>query len=186
MALRGAVAAGTATVLLLGGFGAFALWSDSQSAAVTQKITTGSLLLDQISGDVIWKLENPQVDGPGPVVIDPVAFRASPGDILSYTVNVTGEVKGSDLVAKLEVDPTQATLRPGISASDVDISVVGVDGEAIQILGTEAGTAIDELVTVRVEFTSAMTGGMNLTDAVDVSGMDLRLQQVATAVTTTP
>lgn len=177
-ALRGALAAGTATALLLGGFGAFALWNDSQDAGATGAIATGLLELDPIAESVQWQLDNPQGGGAAVTIADLTTFRASPGDVLSYNVPVTGTVTGSDITAELTVDFDQIGIDPAVD-SDVTITVAGADGQLIEIVGTAAGTAIDEIVSVRVEFAESMTGGMNLPAAVDVDGMDLVLQQLA-------
>lgn len=175
-AMRGAVAAGAATAVLLGGFGAFALWSDSQNAGAAGQIQTGQLSLDPITGPVIWQLDNPQ-DGGDAIQIDLATFSASPGDVISYEVPVSGSVTGTDITAMLRVDMRDVVLDPSLQDSDVTVSVIADGGRQLTIVGTEAGTSFTEPVTVRVEFASTMEGSMSLPAAVDIDGLELVLEQ---------
>lgn len=175
-ALRGAVAAGAATAILLGGFGAFALWSESQNAGAAGTIQTGQLALDPIAGPVQWMLENPQDGGPA-VPVDLATFMASPGDSISYEILVNASVTGTNITADLDVDLDRVVLDPTLAPSDVIISVVGAQGDPIEIVGTPEGASFSEPVTVRVEFDDEMVGAMNLPKAVDVDGLELVLQQ---------
>lgn len=174
-ALRGALAASAATVVLLGGFGAFALWSETQNGGAAGNIQTGHLALDPISGPISWQLENPQGGGAA-VPIDLATYLASPGDIISYTVPVTGEVSGTDITAELNADLSGVVVDPEL-ASDVAISVSGANGDPITVVGTEGGNTFTHDATVRVEFADDMTGGMSLPQAVALDGLNLVLQQ---------
>ncbi|MEV7961700.1 alternate-type signal peptide domain-containing protein [Oerskovia paurometabola] len=101
MALRGAVVAGTATAMLMGGFGAFALWSDSQAGGASGSIQTGQLALDPVDGQAQWYLEDPQGGSAQP--IDLATYLASPSDVVFYTTSVSGVVQGTDITAELTV-----------------------------------------------------------------------------------
>jgi len=175
--VRGAVATGVASALMLGGFGVFALWSDSQNAGATGQVQTGSLSLDPISGPVVWQLENPQGGG-GPVAIDLATYKASPGDVISYTVEAAGTVTGTDITAELRVDLDEVQLDAALSEEDVIITVLGAGGEPLEVVGSATGTTFSQPVTVSIEFSSAMTGGMDLPAAVSVDGLSLVLQQL--------
>jgi len=175
-ALKGAVAAGAATAILLGGFGAFALWSDTQNAGAAGQIQTGVLKLDPITAPVQWQLDNPQSGAPAP--IDLSTFKASPGDVISYTVTATGTVTGTDITASLDVDLGDVQLDPALESGDVTITATGAGGAPIEIVGTDAGNQFSQEVTVTIAFDEAMTGGMNLPAAVDMDGLVLRLQQL--------
>lgn len=178
--VRGAVAAGAATAVLLGGFGAFALWSDSANAGATGAVETGYLELDPISATPDWYLANPGGVA-SPVAIDLSTFRASPGDVIYYDVPVSGTVKGSDLTAELQVDPTSVAAAfpaTGIDASKVDVTVGSTAGAPVQIVGTSAGTAFTETVRVQIDFTEDLEDGMALSPAVSLTGLELTLQQI--------
>lgn len=176
-ALRGTIVAGTATALLMGGFGAFALWSDSQFGGATGSIQTGQLALNPVSAVPQWYLDNPQ-EGQRRA-IDLATFLASPGDVLTYTVPVAGTVKGSDITAELTVDLDSINFNDALTGDDeVKVTAEGADGQPIVITGTDTGAgAFNQDVTVRVEFPTTMTGGMSLTDAVNLTGFNLLLQQ---------
>lgn len=175
-ALRGAVAAGAATAVLLGGFGAFALWSESQDAGASGQIQTGQLSLDPIIGPVTWVLDNPQSGEPA-YPINLTTFKASPGDSISYEVTASGSVTGTDITALLDVNLDAVVLDPALESSDVTVSVESATDGPLVVVGTEAGATFSEPVTVRVEFDQAMEGAMDLSAAVDIDGLELILQQ---------
>jgi alternate signal-mediated exported protein len=177
MALRGAVVAGTATALLMGGFGAFALWSDTQAGGASGSIQTGQLVLDPVTDQAQWYLEDP-LGGPAQP-IELATYLASPGDVVFYTVPVTGVVQGTDITAELTVDLDSIDIDSSLVGPDaVEITAEGADGSPIVITGTDTGDgAFTQPVTVRVVFPSTMTGGMDLSNAVDVKGLNLVLQQ---------
>lgn len=177
MALRGAVVAGTATAMLMGGFGAFALWSDSQAGGASGSIQTGQLALDPVDGQAQWYLEDPQ-GGPAQP-IDLATYLASPSDVVFYTTSVSGVVQGTDITAELTVDLNSIDLDSSLVGPDaVEITTEGASGEPIVITGTDTGDGtFEQSVTVRVAFPSTMTGGMNLSNAVDINGLNLVLQQ---------
>jgi alternate signal-mediated exported protein len=102
--IKGSVAGATGIVLLMGGFGTYALWSDSADMNGS-KITSG--VLDIKAGDVTW-------DGNGDWEQGDLVV---PGDVVTRTQEFT--VKGTGKNLKGDV-----TFTPG---SEVDASELKVD-----------------------------------------------------------
>ncbi len=85
---KGAIAAGAATVLLLGGLGTFALWNDSQSIDAGS-VATGQLALDTDDMTGQWYRYVDGEDDPTYYVeeespIDEATFKVVPGDELIF------------------------------------------------------------------------------------------------------
>jgi alternate signal-mediated exported protein len=193
LALRGAIAAATATAVLLGGFGAFALWNDRMPAGLDDDIATGRLFIDSVApasddgwffgdgGDGVVKANDP---------VDLKTFKASPGDRVYWlgTVNVVAE--GSDMRAKLTVDPTSILTDPELE-DHVD-AVVTIDGAAdATIVGSESDEPTSHSVKVTVTFrdtlgaadgpdagTDAGDDGQGIVDAVQLQDLAFELTQI--------
>jgi alternate signal-mediated exported protein len=118
-AMKGAIAAGAAGILLLGGVGTFALWQDEQNIDAGT-ISTGKLSMTAAPGT--WKdSETGSEFGTN----DISAFDIVPGDSLTYTTTVTVKAEGENLKAQL-IAPTaiQATVtRAGVPALEENIDV---------------------------------------------------------------
>lgn len=208
---RGALAAGAATTVLLGGFGAFAMWSDSADMSGAGGVTTGSLGLTAANqGQGAWLLLNPEsapadVDTDGDQTADALeitdieAFRAAPGDVLQYTVPVSGHVFGSDITADFGVDPqsvgfsSDAALDASNVTVVVDTSAVTLDGAPMTSTtfhGTDTpkdagdaddladGVDIGGELKVRLTFEEAgLTGATGQDGAVDLAALQVTLDQ---------
>lgn len=102
---KGALAAAAAGVLLLGGAGTLAYWTDSDTATGTD-ITTGHLSVDasDCAGTTGWELD-------GNVAFDPSTDFLVPGDTLTKDCNVVVDVAGTHLtqVDVLATTPTSQT-----------------------------------------------------------------------------
>lgn len=162
------VAAG---VLLLAGYGTYALWSDSET------LDGGSLS----SGELAFAGTDPGVwrdasaGTPGTVIADITAFQIVPGDVLTYTLTRTVEASGDNLVATLAADPATVTGDPELLA-DVDITTaVTVDGAATTAI-TEANDGQEVVATVSFAFDEASTNETQL-QALDLSSLELTLTQ---------
>ncbi|GAA4099470.1 alternate-type signal peptide domain-containing protein [Nocardioides kongjuensis] len=103
---KGALAAGTAAVLLMGGAGTLAYWTDSDTVTGSS-ITSGHLSLDASAcqGTTGWLLEG--------APFDPSTGTLIPGDTLSKTCNAVVNVKGTHFT---QVD-IQATAPNGPAAA---------------------------------------------------------------------
>ncbi|MEV0948902.1 alternate-type signal peptide domain-containing protein, partial [Rhodococcus sp. NPDC049939] len=96
--MKGAIAAGAATVLLAGGAGSMAAWNSATSVG-GGAIGAGALALTQTVAPN-WS------DQHGPITV--TDFRAVPGDVLTYSASFEVTARGTNLRASLAVD--EATL----------------------------------------------------------------------------
>ncbi|MCZ9635356.1 alternate-type signal peptide domain-containing protein [Rhodococcus sp. BH5] len=171
---RAGLAIAVATALLLGGFGAFSLWSDSQTGSAGGNINTGILDITEISNEQwIYKDDTDGNDGgtvPG-TPIDISTFKVSPGDILEYQATVSVTVVGSDMKAELVVDDASYTIATPLADY---VTVVTSGGAAIATTG-------DYPVTVTVTFSDTIPNqvGQDLSNAVSLEDMTFRLNQLA-------
>lgn len=177
---QGALAAGVATAVLLGGFGAFSLWNDSLGAGVSDNIATGKLTLDNVSTGA-WTIT--KTDGVLPVnsTINPATFKASPGDVLQYATDVKLTAHASDMLAQLVIDPTTFSIDPAL-ASGVTVQLAGPNGATGTIPVDARITGQQDIpVTVTVTFSDSITGktGQDLASAVSLTGLNFKLEQIA-------
>lgn len=178
---QSAVAAGVATAVLLGGFGAFSLWNDSIAAGTTDDIQTGTLAFDGVTPGGWTIVETDGVLTPG-TAIDPATFKASPGDVIRYTADVAVTAEGSDMLAELVVDPTTYTIASAL-ASYVTVELSNGVG-ATDAIPVHAAAGSQEIpVSVTVSFSDQISGvtGQNLDSAVALDGLNFKLNQVAGA-----
>jgi alternate signal-mediated exported protein len=182
----------------MGGFGAFALWTDSATLASSGTIASGQLDLTVASEDGKWYLENPQTNnaGTGPVEIANLAtYKISPGDQLSFKGNTyTGYVKGSDIQAQLEIAGTTGDAITNAALNglvDVEYKIGNSAATAAPVLqGTIAkpeaylsGGNSNDAVAVSVYLTFKDTADAANTQALDkaidfTGGLDLVLKQI--------
>lgn len=179
-ATKGAIAAGAAGILLLGGAGTFALWEDS-NAIDPASISTGELTLGVAAGE--WK----DVTVPlTPVPIDDIAaFDIVPGDTITYTADVTVKAEGNNLQGELKIDEdsTFAATVGGTAVSYAHASVISnaddvdgliVDGDGRITFSTAATYVITVTVTVVFDNVNELMGQNT---AIDLSTIELKLEQ---------
>lgn len=152
-----ALAAGAVGLLLLGGgAGTFALWSDEESIDAGD-ITDGELAL--AVGEGTWSL------GGDPV--DIATFRMVPGDTLSYQATVTPTIVGDTLSATLT-----STVPGGGEFWTIEANLPD---------GTTALTEADSGVAVPVEIDVTLpidSGNDSQTEVLDLEALTLSLEQV--------
>ncbi|QDP94518.1 alternate-type signal peptide domain-containing protein [Microlunatus elymi] len=145
---KGAIAASAAVVLLAGGAGSLAYWTDSASVD-GGTINSGHLRLvtdDTNTGCTDWTLDggDPYVAGTTEVV---------PGDVLTKTCAFTLEAAGDHLEGTVEASAANVT-GDLAAALDVNVSGLTLNGEAASTF-TEANDGqalgVDVSVTVRPE-----------------------------------
>ncbi|NDO89930.1 alternate-type signal peptide domain-containing protein [Cellulosimicrobium composti] len=110
---KGALAIGAGALLLLGGAGTYALWSDSQAVAEAGDITSGDL--DLAMGTPVWTLN-------GTPVADVTAVRIVPGDVLALTQPVTVTAIGDTLQSTLSVAGTDALTGDAALLDALDVT----------------------------------------------------------------
>ena len=119
---KGALAMGAAAVLLLGGTGTLAFWSDSATVN-GGSVTSGSLALDAVGCDATWVYDNGASAG------DTVG-EVVPGDAIAKSCTFTIDAEGDHLEATPTV-PATVTYTTSGSAPTLDLSVAAtydVDG----------------------------------------------------------
>ena len=171
--VKGGLALAAALVLLLAGYGTYALWSDTETLN-GGTVTAGELALEGTAPGVWRDASN---GAPGTVIADIGAFRIVPGDVLTYTLTRTVQAEGDNLVATLVADPSSVTGRTALLA-DVDINTsITVDGTATSAI-TEANDGQDVVTTVTFDFDEASTNATQL-QSLNLSNLQLTLTQNA-------
>ncbi|MFC9515182.1 alternate-type signal peptide domain-containing protein [Nocardiaceae bacterium NPDC056970] len=166
---KGAIAAGAAAALLAGGAGSFALWSaDAELGGGT--INSGTMTLTT-KGTPSWTVN-------GQAVGNWSAFKAVPGDVLTYNAEVTIGATGNNLKADLTVDDAafsgDEALIDALGTPDVSAKLGGVD--VPEITSAHNGQDID----VAVSFTFDKPVGVDnttQTKAATLDAMTLTLKQ---------
>lgn len=109
---KGALAVGAGAILLLGGAGSFALWSD-EAPVGGDAIQTGDLQLDCGSAGA-WTDVSP--DGiVGGTAVDPATDLMVPGDWWKFANTCTVVVTGKNMRAEISVDTDSV---PGSTITD--------------------------------------------------------------------
>ena len=164
--VKGAIAAGAATVLLLGGAGTFALWNQTATVASTT-ISSGTLTLAASTGT--WNT-NPT--------------KWVPGDSFTYSTNLTVVAIGDNLNSKLVVTPGSLGTGALASALTVTMAVTPTSGLTVNPLNaneftvaTKASGSYTVPVVVTVTFPSTVSGTTAQADTVTLSGISFSLNQ---------
>ncbi|WP_107767205.1 alternate-type signal peptide domain-containing protein [Nocardioides terrigena] len=107
---KGAFAASAAAVLLLGGAGSLAYWSDAETIKGGD-VTAGSLSLDAPTCDASWKYAAGKA-GAGNTVA-----RFVPGDVITKNCTFTVRGSGDNLTANLATPATYAVTGTNVTAT---------------------------------------------------------------------
>ena len=177
-ATKGAIAAGAAAVLLLGGLGSYALWQDDRTIAGGE-INSGELQFVSNAAGAWTETTSGTLIGP-----DPSGFLIVPGDILTYSSSYTIESAGQNIRATLTADFDEVFVD-GTSdlagALDPVVTVTGAGGAVtsgqIVPLTLTAGSQVVN-VTVQLTFDQATTDLIAQNESVDLNAMTLTLDQV--------
>lgn len=195
---KATIAGAAGVALLLGGAGTFATWNSSANIG-GGSIVAGSLVVGTpATGSwsvVHLNTGSTSVYGTS-AATTLAAYKASPGDKLTYTTTVPITVSGTNLVATLALAPGAiAPTGAGSAASTalagfltlntvVAMSGTGITGTApsYAINGGLAGTnnaTVTATVTATITFSSgaASTENTAMLGSVDLSGMALSLVQ---------
>jgi alternate signal-mediated exported protein len=174
-ATKGAIAAGAAGILLLGGAGTFAVWSDTGSIDPAS-ISTGVLRLGLGTGT--WYDATPGTTG---TIGNITNFDIVPGDTITYTVPVTITAEGDNLHGKFTIDKTTFEAAAATAAPYLDVTVASNAGSV-------SGLAVNGTTGV-ITFTTAATYIVNVTVTVvfenvdGVVGQDADIDLAALALT---
>lgn len=168
-----AVVAGVGGVLLLtGGGGTFAGWSDTASLGNDTTITSGTLALEPHGG--AW------TDDDGDVVPD--GYVVVPGDTVTYTEEITIRATGDHLAATLTTNLDAPTVSgdPQLAQALRTSAVFIVDGvryESLEVPITSDDNGTTLSVELSVRFDAAGTIAQD--QRVDLSALDVVLTQDA-------
>jgi alternate signal-mediated exported protein len=110
---KGAFAASAAAVLLLGGAGSLAYWSDAETIS-GGSVTAGNLSLDTPSCTTGWKYAAGKA-GAGTTVT-----KIVPGDVITKTCTFVVKGAGDNLSATLTA-PQTTTAADSVAKADVDV-----------------------------------------------------------------
>ncbi|MDQ0677546.1 alternate signal-mediated exported protein [Arthrobacter pascens] len=180
-AIKGAIAAGAAGILLLGGAGTFAVWSDTATVDAGM-VSTGQLSLSVAAGSWAEATHGP--------IADIGTFQIIPGDSLTYNTTVTVKAEGENLHAELTVPtvlvaPVTNDLGATVAEQDLAVAMV-IDSESVDGIEVEgnsvsfdAATTYTIPVTITVDFTDvAVNIDQNLNIDLE-SALTFSLEQTA-------
>lgn len=169
-ALKGALAAGGASVLLLGGAGTLAFWTDAEDVGGTQ-ITSGNLTLSAPDCSTAAGAHDWELDGGVPFV--PGTHDLVPGDSISKVCDMELTVTGTHVGATLAASPAVFTDATSTLDASLTSSAVFRVNNAAYVPITAAGTyAVRATLTVTLASTvdtlTSQDGDVDL-DAITVT-----------------
>ena len=178
---KGALAATTAGVLLLGGAGSLAFWSGSITIGGST-ISSGHISLDDTTaGDCAgadWILDNGEATAGA--VFDPATSTLVPGDSITKTCTFDVTAAGDHLRATLAATGGEdsAPAAGGDLAPDVDTTAVFTVGgvPATSITGDNDGDELEAKITLSFPY-GAATDNPSQDDSLDLSAYTVALTQ---------
>lgn len=166
---KGAVAAAGAAVVLLGGAGTLAYWSDSETVS-GGAINTGHLSLDNPTCAANWVLDAKESAADAPYV--PGTTKLVPGDVITKTCTYVLNLKGEHLRATVAAS-TPAAAPAHLTVEKPAVTLAGTPVTEV----TEADDAKTIAVDLKVTFNSASENTtQDLTHSLD--NITLSLSQV--------
>ena len=141
------VAAALGALLLLGGTGSLAFWSDTETSA-TQQIQSGTLDLGSSSQITTASATIKQCTTPT-TCSAPVAYAGGflvPGDVVTATMNVPVTLVGQNLKAQLAVSPSKAAT--GGSTVPADVALASAMTITVKSINSPTGAATPSTVTL--------------------------------------
>ncbi|GAA4262663.1 alternate-type signal peptide domain-containing protein [Dietzia aurantiaca] len=167
---KGAIALGAAALLLAGGAGTYAAWSDEATLGGGQ-VSSGHLrITETTAGTWTW------ADGSTFV---PSTDRIVPGDVVEYTATYTLAVEGNNLVASLTPN-LGGVGETGLGqyltvAAESDTEGITLDN----ITEANDGDTVEVTTTITFDADTTSEASMNATATLD--GSTITLQQTAPA-----
>ena len=174
--VKGSVVGASGVALLLGGFGTYALWSDSDTVA---GVTVTSGELDIAAGTVAWT--DNSVVGPNTWVAGDLIV---PGDTLKMTQVFTVRATGKNMKGTLSFTPGTTSLTPFGSNLTIVPVVTASAGLTVVTAGSAwkfdapLGTPATVTAVVTYTFSSATTAQQAQAAAASISASTFNLAQV--------
>lgn len=157
---KGAIAAGTAAVLLLGGASTLAYWGDGAPIGGTD-ISTGELSLSDTTSTG-WVYAQGNTNEAKPVT------KIVPGDKIAQQHTFTITAAGDNLAAELDApESVEAVITSGGTPTTLELPVTvtyTIDGEAAPAEITEANNGDEVTATVTVDFPFGDVAAINAND----------------------
>jgi alternate signal-mediated exported protein len=193
--VKGSIAAAVGVAVLMGGAGTFAYWNSSVGLT-NQTVSAGNLAVsDATPADGVWTVQK-NGTGTATTVASITAFRASPGDKLTYTKSVQITASGDTLSANLALGAGSITPATSTNAADTALStylqktatiaaagtgITTANGVTTVTPGTAGIAARTVVVTVVLDFPKSATAGAEnatKTGAVNLAGLTVDLNQI--------
>ncbi|PTR28717.1 alternate signal-mediated exported protein [Rhodococcus sp. OK519] len=169
---KGAIAAGAAALILAGGAGTFATWSDTKDLT-GGSVTSGHLAFSGTATGDWYKGTDTSIVANK--IADIATFRIVPGQTLTYKATADFLAEGTNLNAKLELVGGNTTDGIGFDWEDTVFAATGVDSGSGVI--TPSSTTRTATVTKSVTFDA--TGIANQGKVADLTGLQLKLTQTS-------
>jgi len=171
---KAGLAAGGAAVLLMGGLGTAALWSDSETAGAGT-ISTGTLDIKADTADA-WVETSTGSDQ----AFDLGTDRIVPGDVLESAQTFTVDAAGKNLLAALSVDyvdDASASLPEGVEVTLGDITLDGApfDPDTDRI---DEGAGQKLAATIKVTFDESVANQTSINETLDLEDIRVTVTQV--------
>lgn len=176
---KAAIAAGAGAILLLGGVGSLAFWSDEADLGGGGSITSGQLALGECADGGSWVDANS-----GTAIADINVFRIVPGDVVEYTCDTTLNAEGDNLSATLTADLGGLTgdpellgrLNRSVTATLNETTALPAGNGGVQIVAND-GADQPISIAVRIAFDPSTPGQIGQNQSVDLGAMSLNLEQ---------
>lgn len=177
---KGALAAAAAAVLLLGGAGTIAYWTDAETAD-GGSVDSGSLSLGVPTCDTDWVYAAGSA-GAGTTVVEFV-----PGDVVTKECSFTVEASGDNLSATLAAPSTVPFVSPVGTSLTATVGVsYAIDGTPLATPATitpaNDGDTVVATIDVDLPFGTDETGSINKNDMQGITaaldGIDITLTQI--------
>lgn len=161
---KGSLAAGAAAVLLLGGAGSLAFWSDSDTID-GGTITAGSLTLSAVTCGADWL----EAAVPTPVAVTTIV----PGDTVTKTCTGTLTLVGDHIGATVDLDSTSVAAAEAAFNNEVDITAaLTAPAATITAPGVHPVT-----VTITAAFAGTPATNDSQGDTADLDALELEAVQ---------
>lgn len=167
--IKGALAAGAAAVLLLGGAGSLAFWTDSETVD-GGTINAGQMTLSAPDCTTATGSHDWQLDDGTPFV--PGATEVVPGDSISKVCDMSLVLEGEHIGATLEIDDTNIAGDDTLATELTADATFTVDGAAYAPITAPGTHAVRATITVTFDGPGATNASMDDTvnlDAVTVT-----------------
>lgn len=180
---KGAIATGVGVMLLVGGGGTLATWNKSAESSIGS-VATGDLNLTTAKG--IWKNAKNQP------ITDIAAYKVVPGEVLTFTQNLTVTLKGQLMAANLKVTGID---NATMNTNEVTVATVLKDGAAALPSTLTELNANGKTITATTTFTfnaalGTLGSPVDTTQAVNknyaLNGIGYKLEQLAPDNTVVP